>query len=100
MSQYPADATATSKSSGVEDTIRRLNQQAKDCPDEKLALVGYSQGASVMRAAAPKIDNAVAQKIIAFVMYGDPGRRAGVLTATLKNKLFENCAQGDFVSRP
>jgi len=93
---YPADASATSKSSGVSDTLKRLNQQAKECPGEKFALVGYSQGASVMHSAAPQIDGAVAQKIIAFVMYGDPGRRAGLLSGPLKSKVFENCAQGDF----
>ena len=51
-----------------------------------------------MHAAAPKIDAAIVQKIIAFVMYGDPGRRMGLLSGPLKSKVFENCAQGDFVS--
>jgi hypothetical protein len=51
-----------------------------------------------MHAAAPKIDSAVAQKIIAFVMYGDPVRRQRKLSGPLQSKVFENCAQGDMVS--
>jgi hypothetical protein len=52
-----------------------------------------------MHDVAPKLDNAVAQsRIIAFVMYGDPGRRMGKLSGPLQSKVFENCAQGDFVS--
>jgi cutinase len=82
----------------VEDTLKRLNQQATQCPKEKFAIVGYSQGAAVMHSAAAKISPAIQQRIVAVVMYGDPGRTRQKFPATLQSRLFENCAKGDFVS--
>jgi hypothetical protein len=51
-----------------------------------------------MHAAASKIDPSIQQKIIAVVMYGDPGRSRMKFPDVLQRRLFENCAKGDFVS--
>jgi cutinase len=100
--QYPADATATSVSTGSNDTVQRLVAQDKACPDQKYALVGYSQGAGVMRRAATAIPLNIQQtKILALVMFGDPGMKnptRGQFPPVLQAKLFENCAVGDPVS--
>jgi type IV secretory pathway VirJ component len=84
-------------STGVTDVINRLTEQDKACPNQKFALVGYSQGAGVMRGAAPKIPQAIQdRKIAAVVMYGDPGlKRNAKFPPALQSKLFENCAPGD-----
>jgi hypothetical protein len=54
-----------------------------------------------MRGAAPKIPDSIQQnKILAVVMFGDPGLRrlSKELPAPLQSRLFENCAPGDPVS--
>ena len=49
-----------------------------------------------MHATAPKIDSSIQQKIIAVVMYGDPGRTSQPFPGVLRSRVFENCAKGDF----
>jgi len=97
--QYPADATSASVPTGTNDTVQRLIFQDKACPNQKFALVGYSQGAMVMRLAAPKIPANILPKILALVMFGDPGLRSGrfgtPFPAPLQGRLFENCAPKD-----
>jgi cutinase len=92
---------------GVKDTTNRLTSQMKACPEQKFAIVGYSQGAGVMHAAAVKFDSAVISKIAAAVMFGDPGFKSGGagkgfvtpgFPAALQAKLKENCNPGDPVS--
>jgi cutinase len=74
-----------------------LTEQSSACPKQKFALVGYSQGAIVMRSAAPKLPEALHSKIVALVMFGDPGLRAmgRGFPADLQAKLYENCGPGD-----
>jgi len=96
--QYPADATAQSAPTGRDDVVKRLEAQSAACPQQKFALVGYSQGAMVMRMAAPKIPAAIHSKILALEMFGDPGLRGGRLSSfpgDLTSRLYENCAKGD-----
>jgi cutinase len=111
--QYPADMSQTcvaenrngSVTIGANDIVDRLNKQSAACPSQRFALVGYSQGASVTRAASVRIDPAIYPKILALVMFGDPGlkstqtiRRSPAFPAALQSKLRENCASGDRVS--
>jgi cutinase len=99
--QYPANASPDSKSNGVTDVLRRLNGQSKNCPEQRFAIVGYSQGASVMHAAAPKMEEAIQKKILAAVMFGDPGLgpQNTKFPPILQERLYENCAPADPVSR-
>jgi hypothetical protein len=62
--------------------------------------VGYSQGAGIIRSAAPALSASVQEKILAVVMFGDPGMRmrGRELPPILQGRLFENCANGDPVS--
>jgi cutinase len=85
-----------SVTTGVNDVLKRLSEQDKACPNEKFVLVGYSQGAAVMRGAAPKIPTELQSKIIAMVMFGDPGlKRGSKFPDSFQAKLMENCAPGD-----
>jgi cutinase len=103
--QYPANMNMTvSLPTGVKDTTSRLSNQIKACPDQKFAIVGYSQGAGVMHAAAAKFDAAVISKVVAAVMFGDPGFRSAVggnaFPAPIQARLKENCNPGDPVCDP
>jgi cutinase len=93
---------------GASDVINRLNSQSKACPDQKFALVGYSQGAGVMHRALGPFPNATLEKsarskIVAAVMFGDPGFHGtesplGHSPAFADDILAvtrENCAPGD-----
>jgi hypothetical protein len=54
--------------------VEHLTSQPKACPNQKFVVTGYSQGASVVRKAMPKIPESTQQNIIAIVTFGDPGR--------------------------
>ncbi|KAF2427837.1 alpha/beta-hydrolase, partial [Tothia fuscella] len=95
---YPATLSAESVAIGVKDVVTRLEEQIKACPDQKYSLVGYSQGARVMRSAAVKIPTPSYPKLLALVMFRDRGIRDMNITqfpAELQAKLFENCAPRD-----
>ena len=63
----------------------------KDCPDERFALVGYSQGASVISRAASMLNKEQVAKIDAVVTYG----AKVAFPPELAIKLLNNCAPGD-----
>jgi cutinase len=52
-----------------------MQSQPKACPEQKYVLVGYSQGADVTRGAAVKLKPEIFPRIIAVVMFGDPGNK-------------------------
>jgi cutinase len=84
---------------GAIDVISRLKEQDAACPNEKFALVGYSQGAGVMHSAARRIPESIQQKIVAMVMFGDPAlKRNFKFPPLLQSRTLENCAVGDYVS--
>jgi cutinase len=100
--------------------INRLNKQHKVCPNQKFALVGYSQGAGIMHGALgppsapypggpkerPVLNQEVIPKILALVMFGDSGFSSTSELAIfgpqfpplLFERLKQNCANGDMVS--
>lgn len=81
--------------------IARLNSQSKACPDQKFALVGYSQGAAVMHYAANDIPAQLFPKIVALVMTGDPAKKnsaTSTFPTGLREKELNLCATGDPVS--
>ncbi|TID22001.1 carbohydrate esterase family 5 protein [Venturia nashicola] len=122
--QYPANFNFSySPSMGVDDIITRLNTQNSACPDQKFALVGYSQGAGVIHGVfgptgpikpglanpRPVLDTSVIPKVLAVVLFGDPGFKGTVgptgttvpkLPSAVQEILIENCAPGDPVCDP
>jgi pimeloyl-ACP methyl ester carboxylesterase len=81
---------------GIADIPKRIAQQAAECPNEKFALVGYSQGGMVVSGALSKIPAKYQDKVVAIVLYG-AGDGSGV-AKSYYNKALANCAPGDFVS--
>ncbi|KAL2753067.1 carbohydrate esterase family 5 protein [Sodiomyces alcalophilus JCM 7366] len=98
--QYPASARIVSGvRQGAADVVSRITSQAAACPDQTFALVGYSQGAAVMRAAADDIPRELYGRIKSLVMFGDGALRLGSLLSRfpvgLNNKVMQICADGD-----
>lgn len=118
--KYPATLKIPySPAKGIDDTIHRLNDQSKACPDQKFALVGYSQGGRVIHGALaasgapveglenprPKLDQSVIPKILAIVLFGDSGfkitsgpgdtQNSPEIPAPLRSKMKQNCNPGD-----
>lgn len=75
--QYPASASLLSPIRGPRDVTNRLLSQSRACPNHKFVLVGYSQGAAVIRRAVQNLPNSVLTKVVAFIGYGDRGPSAG-----------------------
>ena len=66
---------------GVTDVLNHVNSQSSACPQQKFAMVGYSQGAGVMHEALSQIDSKFFDQIVALVMFGDPGKDGGGRTS-------------------
>ncbi|KAK3947199.1 cutinase-domain-containing protein [Pseudoneurospora amorphoporcata] len=69
----PPSASRPRKASLVE-MKRLLNKAATDCPKSKIVVVGYSQGAALVHRAVEDMSEAVKNKIVAAVTYGDTQR--------------------------
>jgi len=101
--QYPADAGGMGKQGedpallkarrevGPKDIVRRIASQMKECPGERFALVGYSQGGGVISGAAQMLTAEQIAKVDAVVTYG----AKGTFPAALQKKWLNNCAPGD-----
>jgi cutinase len=94
--QYPASLVSSLTSAGPNDLKARIAAQSKECPDEKFALVGYSQGGMVVAQSLAGIPADLQSKVVAVVTYG-AGDGSGI-NAAFKAKTLSNCAPGDFVS--
>ncbi|KAG9254859.1 cutinase-domain-containing protein [Emericellopsis atlantica] len=97
--QYPASSSIIIGGiRGRRDVVNRIVSQAEACPDQTFALVGYSQGATIMHRAARDIPEALYDRIVALAMFGDPYLRYSFgddFPAPLREKLLQNCAEGD-----
>ncbi len=116
---YPATDQWATGVDGIRDAGAHVTKVAADCPDTKMVLGGYSQGAAVMgfvtSAAVPDgVDPAtvpkplqpeVADKVAAVVLYGTPNIRAMnflgeppvVIGQQYQDKTLKVCAPEDFV---
>jgi hypothetical protein len=103
---YPASMVADSKAKGAADVVKRITTQASLCPTQKYVLVGYSQGADVQHDATQKIPKQLFSRIVAVVMFGDPGNKGPtamsplgglvpMFPVELEQKTKQNCASGD-----
>lgn len=88
------------------DVVKHLTEASKQCPNQNYVLIGYSQGADVMHSAGTRLPADVFPRIIALVMYGDPGNRGPNVQSPmggtvapfpdpLAQRLRQNCAKGD-----
>ncbi|KAF5856209.1 hypothetical protein ETB97_007710 [Aspergillus alliaceus] len=90
---YPADAAGNAMmgASGGPKMAELIQQAKKQCPDTKVVLGGYSQGAMVVHNAASKVG---ADAISGAVLFGDPFKMQGVGKLDT-SKVKEFCALGD-----
>ncbi|KAF8151721.1 cutinase [Crassisporium funariophilum] len=88
---YPATLTnyPSSSAQGTAATKTLLTSQANNCPDQKIVLVGYSQGAHVigdavagggggaLGAQTSPVSATIANRVVAIVQMGDPRHNPG-----------------------
>jgi cutinase len=106
---YPANKDFLAAADGANDASNHIQQMAGNCPNTKLVLGGYSQGAAVIDivTAAPlpglgfrqPLPAAAADHIAAVALFGNPSGRAGglmsALTPEFGGKTIDLCNPGD-----
>ncbi|KAK5124420.1 hypothetical protein LTR85_001637 [Meristemomyces frigidus] len=94
---YPASASGNADcgSDGGADMAQLASTILSRCPNTKLALSGYSQGACVVHNAV-KSQGLPASSVAAVVLFGDPFNGQSVGSVPSSN-LLEICASGDDV---
>jgi hypothetical protein len=107
---YPATLTnyANSSAQGVSALKAQLTAQVQNCPDEKIVLAGYSQGAHVildvvggggggiLGTQTQPVPASIADHVVAFVSFGDPRHVVNQpfdLGTSKRNGLFPRNAQ-------
>jgi cutinase len=84
---YPASWDFLEVAAGATDASTRIQATADECPDTKIVLGGYSQGAAVMDVVATSpvaalgyeapLPRSVIPHIAAIVVFGNPSARIG-----------------------
>ena len=107
---YPADLSLTSAAQGNTDLVNHVRSQAASCPNQRFILVGYSQGANVVDNSigissagavvgspiVATIPAALAPKVAAVLLFGNPIRAIGKsVTGTYQSRTIDFCAAGD-----
>jgi len=107
---YPADLSLTSAAQGNADLVNHVNSQAAACPNQRFVLVGYSQGANVVDNSlgissdgavvgspiVATIPAALAPRVAAVLLFGNPIRALGKsVTGTYQSRTIDFCAKGD-----
>ncbi|WP_433329021.1 cutinase family protein [Spirillospora sp. CA-294931] len=76
---YPASAASGSADTGVATLVELLNAEVRRCPEQRLVLMGYSQGAWVVGDALVPPDKRTVGKDAGEVSAAVPGRIAAIL---------------------
>lgn len=111
---YPASKDFLAATNGANDASAHIQQMAGNCPNTKLVLGGYSQGAAVIDivTAAPlpglgfrqPLPPAAADHVAAVALFGNPSGRAGglmtALTPEFDGKTIDLCNPGDPICSP
>ncbi|KLO43413.1 cutinase [Mycobacterium nebraskense] len=106
---YPANKDFLAAADGANDASNHIQQMAGNCPNTKLVLGGYSQGAAVIDivTAAPlpglgfrqPLPAAAADHVAAVALFGNPSGRAAQLMSALTpefgGKTIDLCNPGD-----
>lgn len=102
---YPATtAFATSAQAGADDTVAHVQDMITRCPNTRLVLGGFSQGAGVMDLATKALPPQAADHVAAIAVFGNPtSPLAGTLAGTVfppigppySAKTIDECADGD-----
>jgi cutinase len=106
---YPANKDFLAATDGANDVSAHVQQMTDNCPNTKLVLGGYSQGAAVIDIATASplpalgfhqpLPAQAADHVAAIALFGNPSTRAGglmsVLTPEFGGKTIDLCNQGD-----
>lgn len=106
---YPASKDFLAAADGANDASSHVQQMADKCPNTKVVLGGYSQGAAVIDivTAAPlpgfgfrqPLPAKAADHVAAVALFGNPSARAGglmsALTPDFDGKTIDLCNTGD-----
>lgn len=109
MSIYPVNYPATgdfasSALTGADDVVAHVNDVIGRCPDTRLVLGGFSQGAGVMDLATRALPPEAVDHVAAIAIFGNPtSERAGNFTGVVFSsigppyaaKTIDMCAEGD-----
>ncbi|PPQ99094.1 hypothetical protein CVT24_009361 [Panaeolus cyanescens] len=96
---YPALVSGYLAGGDIGGAIRMANDVtsiANRCPNTKIVMSGYSQGAQVTHRAAARLSSAIQQRVNAVVTFGDPYERTS-LPGVLQSRRKTFCAFGDLI---
>ncbi|KAF4614450.1 hypothetical protein D9613_002536 [Agrocybe pediades] len=79
---------------GATTMANDVNAAASACPNTKIVMSGYSQGAQVTHLAAKKLSSTVQNRVNAVVVFGDPDDNQG-FPGVLNGRSLTFCAVGD-----
>ncbi|RYO80735.1 hypothetical protein DL764_009857 [Monosporascus ibericus] len=77
--EYPA-GVGQNTASGEKFVIDTINQGLCDCPAQKYALFGYSQGATLMLRALSQLRSEAMRAVSSVILFGNPYRLPGKLS--------------------
>lgn len=103
--EYPASTDyRNSATLGEGDATAHIQNTVANCPNTKLVLGGYSQGASVIAMSSNALPASVANHVVAVALFGPPsspystslwGGPLPVLAAAYRPKTIDFCLAGD-----
>ncbi|PPR02008.1 hypothetical protein CVT24_011131 [Panaeolus cyanescens] len=96
---YPATVAGYLAGGDVGGAITMANSVtsiAGSCPNTKIVISGYSQGAQVTHLAAARLSSTVQNRVVAVVTFGDPYRDRA-LPGVLQSRRKTFCAYGDLI---
>lgn len=77
--EYPAGVDQDT-SSGESFVVNTINQGLRKCPDQKYALFGYSQGATLILRALRQLSCEATDAVSSVVLFGNPYQLPGKLS--------------------
>ncbi len=103
---YPAnDDYHTSSSNGSDDASAHIQDTVASCPNTKIVLGGYSQGATVIDLSTSAMPASVADHVAAVALFGEPssgfssmlwgGRPLPTISPLYSTKTINLCAPDD-----
>ncbi|KAF9880071.1 cutinase [Colletotrichum karsti] len=95
--EYPATFAGFNRNGteGVPSMTNFINEATTKCPDTKIVMAGYSQGALVVRGTAETLPTDTMSKINSVLTFGDPRNPAPIPGAEGKTKIV--CHEDDAV---
>jgi hypothetical protein len=86
-----ANTAPDSTEKGAVDMLDHITKMSKECPKQKYALGGHSQGGNVTFHAVPRMSPEVLSRIVAVAMFGSP-----VCQPQVQGRCNSYCYKGDF----